>query len=78
MEQQNRLAATVLETGAAGLGSAATLKLLETEPNASAAFGDEAWSLWKTHFGDQALELAAALRAGNPELFRTRMRWHTQ
>ena len=76
MEQQNRLAATVLETGAAGLGSAATLKLLETEPNASAAFGDEAWSLWKTHFGDQALELAAALRAGNPELFRTRMRWH--
>jgi methanogenic corrinoid protein MtbC1 len=76
VEQQNRLAATVLETGAAGLGSAAALKLLENEPDASAAFGNEAWSLWKTHFGDQALDLAAALRAGNPELFRTRVRWH--
>ena len=76
MEQQNRLAATVLETGAAGLGSAATLKLLENQPEASAAFGNEAWSLWKTHFGDQALELAAALRAGNPEMFQTRVRWH--
>jgi methanogenic corrinoid protein MtbC1 len=76
VEQQNQLAATVLETGAAGLGSAATLKLLEKEPGAGSAFGKEAWSLWKTHFGDQALELASALRAGQPELFTRRVRWH--
>ncbi len=76
MDQQNQLAATVLETGAAGLGSAATLKLLENEPGAGSAFGKEAWTLWKTHFGDQALELAAALRAGQSELFTSRVRWH--
>lgn len=71
MPESNVMASEVLETSAAGFAAAASALLLENTPAREAG----AATAWRTHFTQRILELAAAVRMGEPELFARRQAW---
>jgi len=66
-------AAELLNRSAAGYAGIAASELLDREPQLRAQAG--ALETWKLHLGQRALELAAALAAGEPRLFTERVLW---
>lgn len=74
MTDNRAMAAEILEVSAAGYAAAANTLFRE---NALRSTADEAGAAetWKTHFVQRILELAAAVRVGEPELFARRVTW---
>lgn len=66
--------AQIIESGARSIAAGAAERLLEIDPNAQ-AFGQPAFPCWQEHFAGRLLELAGAMRAGEPALFGSRLRW---
>jgi methanogenic corrinoid protein MtbC1 len=71
MNEPKPMAAEVLEISAAGFASAADAHLQRTRPDVARG-GSMAW---RTYFRQRLLELAAALRVGDPTLFVRRIEW---
>ena len=74
MTQLNAMAAELLETSASGYAAAAASALLENE-TIRARYEPGAMASWKSHLGQRLLELAAAVRVGEPKLFAARIAW---
>jgi methanogenic corrinoid protein MtbC1 len=65
------LAAEILEASAAGFAAAANAELQRRRPDGSASDG----RAWQEHLRQRVLELAAAIRVGEPRLFTNRIAW---
>jgi MerR family transcriptional regulator, light-induced transcriptional regulator len=74
MTALNPMAAEILEISVAGYAAAAASRLgeVQTADGNSPGSGDVAW---RTHFAQRILELAAAIRVGDPDLFARRITW---
>jgi MerR family transcriptional regulator, light-induced transcriptional regulator len=75
MNQSDSFAADLLETSATGYAAVATERLLATHPEIAARFSPNAVGAWKAAFGQRIVELATALRLGEPRLFAARVSW---
>ncbi len=75
MNQPGEFPATILEASAPGLAGMASSLLLERHPELKSVWGSDARGQWKGHLQQRVLELAAALRAGEPGLFVSRVQW---
>jgi methanogenic corrinoid protein MtbC1 len=71
LSEGNVMVAEILETSAAGYAAAANALLQETAPPQDAGTA----TTWRAHFMQRILELAAAVRVGEPELFARRHAW---
>jgi len=74
MTEPNAMAAELLEASASGYAAAVASSVLEDEAIRS-RFGPGGMASWKAHFVQRLLELAAAVRVGEPELFAARVVW---
>jgi methanogenic corrinoid protein MtbC1 len=72
MNLLNDVAAEMLEASAAGYAAAAVAAL---ESTAAASPPGTDGATWKSHFTQRVLELAAAVRVAQPELFAQRVNW---
>lgn len=70
MSTKNPMAAEILEASAAGFAAAAGARL-ERKLNRDNGAAAE----WRSHLRQRILELAAAIRVGQPELFAKRVNW---
>jgi methanogenic corrinoid protein MtbC1 len=68
-------AAAILQKSCQAFAGYAAAALLESSPETARRFGPDAFAGWKTHLAQRVLELSAALRMGEPELFVARVRW---
>lgn len=68
-------AAALLERRAHQIAAAAAARLLEQNDAMQSRYGPDAVELWTQHFRQRVLELCAALEAGEPEVFATRVAW---
>jgi methanogenic corrinoid protein MtbC1 len=66
--------AAIIESSARALAAHATELLLERRPSAH-AFGQPAFRSWQDHLAGRLLELAGAMRAGEPGLFGDQLHW---
>lgn len=66
-------AAEILKRSAGGYGGAAAAQLLDREPELRTQAG--AMEAWKAHLAQRVMELSAALRAEEPQLFAKRVAW---
>ena len=71
----NPFAAEILENSATGFATAACGQLREDSPAVMERFAPRAADSWKKHYVQRLLELAAAVAAGQPELFVSRVSW---
>lgn len=71
----DQFTAELLEAGARGIASRAATTLLEARPELVKRFEPFAFSRWQQHLTQVVLELAAAVRAGEPALFRKQAAW---
>ena len=75
MSQADTFSADLLEISASGYAALATERLLAAHPEVAARFGADASSAWKAAISQRIVELATALRLGEPALFRARVNW---
>lgn len=75
MSQADSFAAEVLEVSASGYAALAAERLLTTHPELAVRFSRDATGAWKGVFGQRIVELATALRLGEPQLFVARVNW---
>lgn len=75
MTVQDRFAADLLERSASGYAGFAAALMFEREPGMQAREGGGALAAWRSHLTQRVLELAAALSAGEPQLFTGRVLW---
>ncbi|MEZ4651594.1 MAG: B12-binding domain-containing protein [Candidatus Eisenbacteria bacterium] len=75
MSGDRGFAATVIESGASALGSYAAERLFELAPETRTQFADGAAESWRAHLSSRLIELAAAVRLGEPRLFVSRVLW---
>ena len=75
MPEPNLTAAELLETSTPGYAAAAASELLAGNEALRARYGSGAVATWRAHFSQRLLELAAAIRMGEPELFAGRVIW---
>jgi MerR family transcriptional regulator, light-induced transcriptional regulator len=75
MTQPDIFAAELLETSANGYATLAADRLLAAHPDLSVRFAPDAISAWKATLSQRLVELAAALRLGEPRLFAARGAW---
>ncbi len=68
-------AAQLIESGAAGYAAAAAERIVEHHPETAVRFGAGAFRSWQEHLSQRLRELAAALVAGEPELFTAEVAW---
>lgn len=68
-------AARLLEQGASGLAGYAASALLEADSDLEKRYGPTAHALWKDHFRQRILELAAAVETGESSIFVSRIGW---
>jgi methanogenic corrinoid protein MtbC1 len=68
-------AARLIESGASGYAAAAAERIVEEHPETAVRFGSGAFRSWQEHLSQRLRELAAALVAGEPELFTTEVAW---
>ena len=71
----NRFASELLERGAAGYGGFAASLMLDRDPGLRERQGPNAMATWRSHLNPRALELAAAVQAGDSRLFLGRVTW---
>jgi len=75
MSQADIFAADLLEISASGYAALAAERLLAAHPEVSARFSPDATGAWKAALAQRIIELATALRLGEPELFLARIGW---
>lgn len=75
MTTSNAMASQILQSSASGYAGYAASDLLERNPGLAESLPTEPFSSWKAHLTQRVMELAAALRAGEPEMFAARVRW---
>lgn len=75
MSQSDTFAAELLEVSATGYAALATDRLLAGNPELAARFAPDALGAWKASLGQRIVELATALRLGEPRLFLARLTW---
>lgn len=75
MSQPDLFAADLLETSASGYAALATERLLAEHPALAARFAPDAAGTWKAALAQRIVELATALRLGEPRLFVARITW---
>jgi MerR family transcriptional regulator, light-induced transcriptional regulator len=75
MSQADTFAAELLELGAGGYAALAAERLLASHPELAARFTRDAMARWKAALGQRVVELATALRLGEPQLFAARVAW---
>lgn len=68
-------AAKILETSASAYAGMSAGLLLENRPDIAERFAPSAMRDWKANFRQRILELAAALHAGEPSIFKSRVKW---
>ena len=74
MNEAANFHAAIIESSARALAAHATELLLDRCP-AAHAFGDPAFRAWQEHIAGRLLELAGAMRAGEPGLFGDQLHW---
>lgn len=67
--------ALTLQQHADDIATAACERLLRDWPEIGERFGDDAEHVWKRHLNQRVLELSAAVEAGQPGLFGSRLNW---
>lgn len=72
--QPDHFYAQIIESSARVIAAHATELLLERSPDAH-AFGNPAFRGWQDHLAGRLLELAGAMRAGEPALFGSTLHW---
>ncbi|MGI9259109.1 MAG: cobalamin B12-binding domain-containing protein [Gammaproteobacteria bacterium] len=75
MNEPKLTAAELLETSASGYAAAAASRLLGDNESLRNRYGSGAVGTWRAHFSQRLLELAAAVRMEEPELFAGRVVW---
>ncbi len=75
MTEPNLTAAELLETSATGYAAATARALLAENESLRTRYGSGAVATWRSHFSQRLLELAAAVRMGEPDLFAGRVVW---
>jgi len=75
MSQSEVFTAELLETSATGYAALAAERLLATHPDIAARFSPDAPAAWRAVLGQRIVELATALRLGEPRLFAARVAW---
>ncbi|NGP52944.1 cobalamin-dependent protein [Thioalkalivibrio sp. XN8] len=75
MSEADKFTANLLEVSASGYAALAADRLLAAHPEVAARFGAEATGAWKAALAQRIVELATALRLGEPELFQARVAW---
>jgi MerR family transcriptional regulator, light-induced transcriptional regulator len=75
MSQSDIFAAELLEISATGYAALATERLLQANPELGKRFAPDATGTWRAALAQRIVELAAALRIGEPRLFSARVGW---
>jgi len=75
MTQANPFVAELLERGASGFAGYAAGLLLERDEQIKDRYAPDAFGTWKGHLTQRIIELAAALAAGEANLFVARLHW---
>ena len=75
MSQADKFTADLLEISASGYAALATERLLAAHPEVAARFGEDARGAWKAAMSQRIVEMATALKLGEPALFRARIAW---
>lgn len=75
MIKADRFSADLLERSASGYAGFAAALMFERDPGMAEREGSGASAAWRSHLTQRVLELAAALSAGEPQLFTGRVLW---
>lgn len=75
MTDSSKFAASLIEAGVAGYAAAAAEQILERHAETAERFGAGAFRAWQDHLAQRLRELAAALVAGEPDLFTAEVSW---
>lgn len=75
MNPSDAFAAQLLEASATGYAALATERLLAGQPGLAARFGPDATGTWRAALAQRIVELATALRLGEPRIFAARVTW---
>lgn len=75
MTTPDRFSADLLERSASGYAGFAAALMLERDPAMQERDGAGAPAAWRSHLTQRVLDLAAALSAGEPQLFTGRVLW---
>jgi methanogenic corrinoid protein MtbC1 len=75
MTHANPFVAELLERGAAGFAGYATRLLLDRNDDLAKRCEPDGFATWKAHLTQRIIELAAALAAGERQLFVARLHW---
>lgn len=75
MTKPDRFSADLLERSASGYAGFAAALMFERDPAMLEREGSGAPAIWRSHLTQRVLELAAALSAGEPQLFSGRVSW---
>lgn len=75
MNPSDAFAAQLLETSATGYAALATDRLLASHPGLAARFAPDAIGAWRAVLAQRIIELATALRLGEPRIFAARVTW---
>jgi MerR family transcriptional regulator, light-induced transcriptional regulator len=75
MSQPDKFAADLLEMSATGYSALAAERLLNAHPEIAARFAPDAVGTWRASLAQRIVELSAAIRLGEPELFHARVGW---
>jgi methanogenic corrinoid protein MtbC1 len=71
----NQFVAEILQRSCQTFAGYAANALVESSASAASRFGADPFGDWKTHVAQRILELAAALRVGEPRIFVARVLW---
>jgi hypothetical protein len=75
MTKPDRFSADLLERSASGYAGFAAALMFERDPAMHEREGSSAPGAWRSHLTQRVLDLAAALSAGEPQLFTGRVLW---
>ena len=75
MTSSDAFAAELLEASATGYAALATERLLAANPDIARRFSPDAPGAWRAALAQRIVELAAALRLGEPKLFAASVTW---
>jgi len=75
MTKPDRFSADLLERSASGYAGFAAALMFERDPAMQEREGSSAPGAWRSHLTQRVLDLAAALSAGEPQLFTGRVLW---
>ncbi len=75
MSEPNKHLAKLLEVSASGYAAYAAASLAETDSESFSAFGPLPQESWRAYLTSRVLELASAVRSGQPRLFTAHIEW---